>query len=245
MVSLIMKKKINFFLMIKNIASKAIIPFTNHNLYKNLLSNQSNKLIFACGPAGTGKTMLATQQAIADLKSKKVDRIIITRPTIGADEDIGFLPGTLEDKMAPWVKPIFDVFLENYKKVQLEKMVKNEVIEIAPLAFMRGRTFKKSFIIGDELQNTTVNQMKMLLTRIGDGSRMVATGDIEQADLEGISGLEHFVELLERCPEMEEIKYVVMGQQDIRRSEIVKKVLRLYEVGEGNEEYYLIKQKIL
>lgn len=220
--------------MFRNITSKALIPLKNQHLYKNILANQSNKLIFACGPAGTGKTMMATQQAIYDLKSKNVDKIVITRPTIGADEEIGFLPGSLEDKMAPWVRPIFDVFLENYKKSQIEKMLKNDVIEIAPLAFMRGRTFKKSFIIGDELQNTSINQMKMLLTRIGCDSRMVATGDIEQTDLNEVSGLEHFIDLLEKCKEIDGIRYIIMGNDDIKRSEIVRKVLELYEKNELN-----------
>lgn len=220
--------------MFRKITSKALIPLKNQQMYKNILSNQSNKLIFACGPAGTGKTMMATQQAIYDLKSKNIDKIVITRPTIGADEDIGFLPGSLEDKMAPWVRPIFDVFLENYKKSQIEKMLKNDVIEIAPLAFMRGRTFKKSFIIGDELQNTSINQMKMLLTRIGCDSRMVATGDIEQTDLNEVSGLEHFIDLLEKCQEMDGIRYIIMGNDDIKRSEIVRKVLELYDKNELN-----------
>ena len=201
----------------------------NAQKYVRLLANQQKKLILAIGPAGTGKTLLATQQAISELKKNRIKKIVITRPTIGADEELGFLPGNLEDKMAPWMRPIFDVFWENYSTKQVSQLMKNNKLEIAPLTYMRGRTFMNSFIIGDEMQNTTVNQMKMLLTRIGDESRMVVTGDLEQTDLDGMTGLEHFIELLMVNKEPEELGCVLMQREDIRRSEIVQKILEIYE----------------
>ena len=204
----------------------------NAQRYLKLLANSQKKLICAIGPAGTGKTMIATQQAIHEFKQKRVNKIVITRPVVGADEDLGFLPGKLEDKMAPWMRPIFDIFWEHYRPMQVEKMMKNNQLEIAPLAYMRGRTFKNSFIIGDELQNTTYNQMKMLLTRIGEGSRMVITGDIQQTDLEGKSGLEYFMEMLMIAPELDNIGYVLMNKEDVKRSEIVQKILDLYEISD-------------
>ena len=131
------------------------------------LENPKKDMVFALGPAGTGKTLIATLWAIKQLKSREIERIVITRPAVSVDEQHGFLPGTLEQKMAPWTRPIMDVFREFWDLKQIESMLENEVIEIAPLAYMRGRTFKNCVIIGDELQNSTVSQMKMLLTRIG------------------------------------------------------------------------------
>lgn len=204
----------------------------NHLKYKNFLSNINCKLVLAYGPAGTGKTMLATQQAINDLKKNKIEKIVITRPLISADEDIGFLPGKMEEKMDPWTRPILDVFMENYTKIQIENLMIRNKLEIAPLSFMRGRTFKNSFIIGDELQNTTINQMKMLLTRIGENSKLVGTGDLEQNDLgKKTSGLEHFLGLVR---DDKNIGIVKMDRQDIRRSEIVELVLNIYDT-EKNE----------
>lgn len=196
-------------------------------IYKKILQDYSKKLIIATGPAGTGKTMMACQQAIQDFKENKIKKIIVTRPLICADNDIGYLPGTLENKMAPWIKPIFDVFYEYYPKVQIEKFVKNDKIEICPLAFMRGRTFKNAFIIGDELQNANINQMKMLLTRIGDDSRMVVTGDLDQTDITQKSGLEHFLQIIKNRDE-DMIGLVEMNNSDIKRSEIVQKIIEMY-----------------
>ena len=146
-----------------------------------LLDTDKN-IVFGIGPAGTGKTLLACQAAVKAFLSGEVERIVVTRPAVSADEDLGFLPGTLEEKMAPWTRPIFDVFREHFYANEIEGMIKEGVIEISPLAYMRGRTFKDSFIIADEMQNATPNQMKMLLTRIGTNSKMVVTGDLNQAD---------------------------------------------------------------
>lgn len=196
--------------------------------YKNLLSNNIIKLVVATGPAGTGKTMIACEEAINQLKNSFVKKIVITRPIIGADNDIGFLPGKLEDKMTPWTRPLLDVFHEHFTKKRVEQMITNDIIEISPFIYMRGRTFKNCFIIGDELQNTNIEQMKMLLTRIGDNSKMVITGDLEQKDIKNQeSGLEHLMKILKNNPN-EMIGVIQFNNDDVKRSEITKKILEIY-----------------
>ena len=191
------------------------------------LMDESKDIVFGIGPAGTGKTMLACQIAVKAFLDGQVDKIIVTRPAVSADEDLGFLPGTLEEKMAPWTRPIFDVFREYFYANEIEGMIKEGVIEISPLAYMRGRTFKDSYIIADEMQNATPNQMKMLLTRIGTGSKMVVTGDLAQADRLKDNGLLDFVNNLKafnsKC-----ISAVYFKKQDIERHEAVKEVLEVY-----------------
>ena len=150
--------------------------------YIAMLDENSKHIVFAMGPAGTGKTLLGVLAAIRDLRSGKCEKIIVTRPAVSVDEQHGFLPGTLVEKMAPWTRPIFDVFEEYWSPQQIEAMITDGVIEIAPLAYMRGRTFKNCYIIADEMQNATPSQMKMLLTRIGTGSRIVVTGELNQHD---------------------------------------------------------------
>ena len=150
--------------------------------YMLTLSNPKKDVVFGIGPAGTGKTLIAVLTAIKFFKEGIVDKIIVTRPAVSVDEDLGFLPGTLEQKMAPWTRPIFDVLREYFTSREIEGMIAEGVIEIAPLAYMRGRTFKRAYIIADEMQNSTANQMKMLLTRLGEGSKMAVTGDLNQAD---------------------------------------------------------------
>jgi len=144
------------------------------------------------------------------------------------DEDLGFLPGTLEDKMAPWTRPIFDVLREYFTAKEIEGMIAEGVIEIAPLAFMRGRTFKKAYIIADEMQNSTANQMKMLLTRLGEGSKMAVTGDLNQADRMKDNGLIDFVNQLTRFGDATHLATVTFGHQDIERHDAVKEVLEVY-----------------
>ena len=149
--------------------------------YMLTLSNPKKDVVFGIGPAGTGKTLIAVLTAIKFFKEGIVDKIIVTRPAVSVDEDLGFLPGTLEQKMAPWTRPIFDVLREYFTSREIEGMIAEGVIEIAPLAYMRGRTFKRAYIIADEMQNSTANQMKMLLTRLGEGSKMAVTGDLKSS----------------------------------------------------------------
>ena len=198
--------------------------------YVNLLLDPDKLIIFATGPAGTGKTMLAVLAGIKAYKEGLVDKIVITRPAVGVDDEKhGFLPGTLNEKMAPWTKPIFDVMKEYYSPKELALMLEDEIIEISPLAFLRGRTFKNSWIIFDEAQNSTSNQMKMVLTRIGDNSRMVITGDLNQNDRKFAveNGLRDFLALLpNRTSQM--IQLVQFDNKDIMRHPVVKEVLELY-----------------
>jgi phosphate starvation-inducible PhoH-like protein len=205
-----------------------IIPRNrNQETYVLKLLESGKDIVFGIGPAGTGKTMLAVQAAVKSFFEKEVDKIIVTRPAVSADEDLGFLPGTLEEKMAPWTRPIFDVFREYFYANEIEGMIKEGVIEISPLAYMRGRTFKDSYIIADEMQNATPNQMKMLLTRIGQGSKMVVTGDLAQADRLKDNGLIDFVNHLEKS-DTQHIAVCHFAQGDIERHEAVKEVLEIY-----------------
>jgi phosphate starvation-inducible PhoH-like protein len=172
--------------------------------------------------------MLAVQNGIRLFQEGKVDKIIVTRPAVSVDEDLGFLPGTLNEKMAPWTRPIFDVLGEYYQQKDIATMLEDGTIEISPLAYMRGRTFKNAYIIADECQNTTVNQMKMLLTRLGDNSRMVVTGDLAQADRLNDNGLINFCNLLGGKQGLKHIDIVQFNAKDIERHNAVKEVLALY-----------------
>jgi phosphate starvation-inducible PhoH-like protein len=205
-----------------------LIPRNKHQeTYILKLLDQQKSIVFAIGPAGTGKTMLAVQCAVKKFKAGDIDKIIVTRPAVSVDEDLGFLPGTLEQKMAPWTRPIFDVLREYFDARQIEGMIEEGIIEIAPLAYMRGRTFKHSFILADEMQNATPNQMKMLLTRLGEGSMMAVTGDLAQADRLKDNGLIDFTKLLE-SNYTNHLDIVHFAQGDIERHEAVKEVLQVY-----------------
>jgi phosphate starvation-inducible PhoH-like protein len=192
------------------------------------LLDPSKNIVFAIGPAGTGKTLLAVQTAVKEFKEGSVEKIIVTRPAVSVDEDLGFLPGTLEEKMAPWTRPIFDVLREYFFAGEIENMIKEGIIEISPLAYMRGRTFKGAYIIADEMQNATTNQMKMLLTRLGEGSKMVVTGDLAQADRLQDNGLVDFVNKLEETPS-ERLDIVKFKSGDIERHAAVGEVLKVYK----------------
>jgi phosphate starvation-inducible PhoH-like protein len=185
-------------------------------------------IIFAIGPAGTGKTMLAVQWAIDQLKYGSADKIIITRPAVSVDEEHGFLPGDLNQKMEPWTKPIMDVFAENYNAKEITNMITEGVIETSPLAYMRGRTFKNAVIIADEMQNATPSQMKMLLTRLGQGSKMVVTGDLQQADRPSNNGLLEFLKLFNGFENHRYVDICHFTVGDIERHDAVKEVLAIY-----------------
>ena len=199
----------------------------NQETYVLKLLDHKKDIVFGIGPAGTGKTLLAVQVAVKLFKEGKLDKIIVTRPAVSVDEDLGFLPGTLEQKMAPWTRPIFDVFRDYFTSQDIEGMIEEGIVEIAPLAYMRGRTFKKSYIIADEMQNATPNQMKMLLTRLGEGSFMAVTGDLAQADRISDNGLIDFTKLLER-KNSTHLDIVYFTQGDIERHQAVKEVLEVY-----------------
>jgi phosphate starvation-inducible PhoH-like protein len=170
---------------------------------------------------------LAVQNGIRLLQEGVVDKIIVTRPAVSVDEDLGFLPGTLNEKMAPWTRPIFDVLGEYYQQKDIETMLYEGVIEISPLAYMRGRTFKNAYVIADEMQNATQNQMKMLLTRLGENSKMVVTGDLNQADRLKDNGLVDFIAKLQGR-KLSHIDMVQFDSKDIERHQAVKEVLDVY-----------------
>jgi phosphate starvation-inducible PhoH-like protein len=199
----------------------------NQETYLFKLHDESKNILFAIGPAGTGKTLLAVQMGIKLYQEGKVDKIIVTRPAVSVDEDLGFLPGTLNEKMAPWTRPIFDVLGEYYQQKDIENMLYEGVIEISPLAYMRGRTFKNAYVIADEMQNATQNQMKMLLTRLGENSKMVVTGDLAQADRLRDNGLIDFIDKI-KGHRLDHIDVVYFDSQDIERHEAVKEVLEVY-----------------
>ena len=192
------------------------------------LNDPTKMIVFATGPAGTGKTMLAVQWAIDQLKYGDADKIIVTRPAVSVDEEHGFLPGDLNEKMAPWTRPIFDVIAENYNAKEIEHMVSEGIIETSPLAYMRGRTFKNAVVIADEMQNTTPSQMKMLLTRLGQGSKMVVTGDLQQADRPSNNGLLEFLKLYNNFEDHRYVDICHFTVGDVERHEAVKEILAIY-----------------
>ena len=205
----------------------------NQETYIDLLTDPDRTIVFATGPAGTGKTMLAVMAAIKAYQQGECKKIVITRPAVGVDdEQHGFLPGDLNAKMAPWTRPIMDVFAEYYRASEITRMLDEQTIEVSPLAYMRGRTFKNSWILADEMQNATPSQMKMLLTRLGDGSRMVVTGDTQQADRkEDNNGLLDFKRLVDQYSRHGTVKFVAgveFAGKDIHRHSAVVEILKIY-----------------
>lgn len=198
--------------------------------YIDLLTDPTKLIVFATGPAGTGKTMLAVLAAIKALRSGECEHIVVTRPAVGVDdEQHGFLPGDLNEKMAPWTRPIFDILGEYYRQQDIARMLDENIIEISPLAYMRGRTFKKSWIIADEMQNATPSQMKMLLTRIGEGSKMIVTGDTRQADRNELeNGLLDFQRLVDSYKKCKYVSGVEFDHRDIQRHPAVLEILKIY-----------------
>ena len=189
---------------------------------KYMLALRSPKpIIIGTGPAGSGKTMLACQIAMEHINKDNRTKVILTRPIVPADEDIGYLPGDMDQKMEPWTKPMFDIFEKYFTYNQMERFIK-----IEPLGYMRGRTFNNTLIIADEMQNATPNQMKMLLTRVGEGTKLIITGDLEQSDLGPGNGLENLIYKMQ-CLDHEYIKHVEMEDGDIVRHPAVKEVLKV------------------
>ncbi|MFN7923305.1 MAG: PhoH family protein [Bryobacteraceae bacterium] len=211
----------------RSFGKKMVTPKTiNQRLYLDAIERYD--LVFGIGPAGTGKTYLAVAMAVAALISKRVSRIILTRPAVEAGEKLGFLPGTLQEKIDPYLRPLYDALFEMLEADKVEKYLERNVIEVAPIAFMRGRTLNESFIILDEAQNSTPEQMKMVLTRQGFHSKMVVTGDITQTDLPAgrRSGLLDAKEVLSG---IDEIKFVHFDERDVVRHSLVQKIIRAYD----------------
>lgn len=194
--------------------------------YVKTLRSNLKPLVVATGPAGSGKTLFACQTAVESLADKKCKKIILTRPIVSVDEELGFLPGNIDEKMDPWTRPMFDILSNYYSRSQITQMVKSNTVEISPLAYMRGRTFDESFVIGDEMQNATQSQMKMMLTRLGKNSKMVITGDADQCDIPK-SGL---VDLIHRMSdqEMEYLDHIVLSEEDIQRHPAIREILSIY-----------------
>ena len=222
----------------------------NQESYVDFLNDDKIPIVLGVGPAGSGKTLFACNQAVMALKKGTVNKIVLTRPVVPVEEDIGFLPGSLINKMHPWTRPIFDILLEFYQQKDIDGMLYGGVLEISPLAFMRGRTFKNAFIIADEMQNSSPNQMLMLTTRIGQGSKMVITGDLHQSDRGVDNGLADFIKKIHNyndfCLKSDltppNIRIVEMAGIDVQRSPIVAKLLDIYSTPKKSDNSSTIKE---
>ena len=221
----------------------------NQKTYVQYLGEPDTKIVLGVGAAGSGKTLFACYTAIQELRRGTISKIIMTRPVVPVEEEeIGFLPGSLINKMDPWTRPIFDILLEFYTQKDIDAMLQGGVIEISPLAYMRGRTFKRAFIIADEMQNSSPNQMLMLTTRLGEGSKMVITGDLKQSDRGSHNGLSDLLQKIKaynnyralfhgvgNCTSstvvgsLVSIKYVELSTHDVQRSAIVSQIIDIYE----------------
>jgi phosphate starvation-inducible PhoH-like protein len=203
------------------------------NQKRMVTASEQKDLIFAIGPAGTGKTYTAVALAVRALKAKEVRRIILTRPAVEVDEHLGFLPGDLKDKLDPYLQPLYDALRDMIPGTKLEGYLEDHTIEIAPLAFMRGRTMNDAFVILDEAQNTTPDQMKMFLTRLGFNSKFVITGDVTQRDLKGSSGIEDARRVLSYIPD---IAFCDLDATDVVRHTLVAQIVDAYQGRAGSKE---------
>ncbi|MEX1377346.1 MAG: PhoH family protein [Eubacteriales bacterium] len=203
---------------------------------------KENTIVFSVGPAGTGKTYLAMAMAVLALKNKEVTRIILTRPAVEAGEKLGFLPGDLQNKVDPYLRPLYDALYDMMGADKYQALSEKGIIEVAPMAYMRGRTLNDAFVILDEAQNTTKEQMKMFLTRLGEGSKMVVTGDITQRDLPDgkVSGLSDAIEVLK---DVKDIGIVFLTAQDVVRHNLVRNIVKAYDKREKKEQYKSSKAK--
>jgi phosphate starvation-inducible PhoH-like protein len=211
----------------RNFGKKAVVPKSlNQRIY--IESIDRNDMVFGIGPAGTGKTYLAVSMAVSYLLAKRANRIVLARPAVEAGERLGFLPGTLQEKVDPFLRPLYDALYDLLEAEKVERLLEKGIIEIAPIAFMRGRTLNDSFVILDEAQNTTAEQMKMFLTRLGFNSKMVITGDITQIDLPDgrRSGLLSAMEVVQK---IDGISFTYFDERDVVRHHLVQKIVRAYE----------------
>ena len=199
----------------------------NQGIFLDSIRSSNTHIVVCQGSAGTGKTLISCQEGIRSLLNKEINRIIITRPAVCADEDIGFLPGDLDDKMKPFTQPLFDNFEKILSGPYIENMIKNELIQIVPLAYMRGRTFDDKFIIADEMQNASIEQMMMLMTRIGKNSKLIIIGDPSQCDRKVKSnGLADLVKRINSASNvLKRIELITLERKDIQREEVVKEVI--------------------
>ncbi len=226
LLSLVENKSSQLDLFIQTKKRKIVARSENQKKYFELLN--SKNIVFAVGPAGTGKTFLAVAKAVAALQKGIVKKIILSRPAVEAGEKLGFLPGDLKEKVDPFLRPIYDALYEMMPSEQVEKKINNGIIEIAPIAFMRGRTLEDCFIILDEAQNTTKIQMKMFLTRLGKNSQMVVVGDTTQIDLvsRNDSGL---LDAEKKLTKIKDIGFIYLNQSDVVRHDLVKKIINAYD----------------
>ncbi len=212
-----------------------LIKARTENQKRMVEENQKNDMLFAIGPAGTGKTYTAVALAVKALKNKEVKRIILTRPAVEAGENLGFLPGDLKEKLDPYLQPLYDALRDMLPPQKLLSYIEDRTIEIAPLAFMRGRTLENAFVILDEAQNTTPNQLKMFLTRMGKNAKFIITGDISQIDLprNQLSGLKHAMNILRN---INGISFVMLTNNDIVRNKLVTKIISAYKNDSDEKE---------
>jgi phosphate starvation-inducible PhoH-like protein len=222
--------------------AKSLARTPNQKSFSAHIGNPNVTMVVGVGPAGSGKTLLACTHGIERLLNKDIKKIVVTRPTVCLSENLGYLPGTMEDKMSPWMVPVFEYMKEYISSYRLKEFLSNEEIEICPLAYIRGRTFVNTWVIADEAQNATVGQVKTLLTRVGHESKIILTGDLDQCDLKEPSGLADFVTRLETFQNdidethgISDIQLVRFDMDDVMRSEFVKRVLNIY--GHGQNQY--------